>query len=178
MSFGILLLSLLSAWPGAMRDADGVAHRDWADGRAAVFVFTTTDCPLSNGYVPELNRLAKEYGEKGVRFYGVQGDSTIGAEAVRKHSREFSVAFPVLMDPEQTLARMVGAKVTPEVAVLLDGNVVYVGRIDNRVEDFGKQRTVATVFDLRNALDAVVAGKPVSVPRTKAVGCAITGVNQ
>jgi len=52
--------------------------------------------------------------------------------------------------------------------------VLYLGRIDNRVEDFGKVRIQATEFDLRDALDAVLAGRPVPHPRTHALGCAIT----
>jgi hypothetical protein len=53
------------------------------------------------------------------------------------------------------------------------GDLLYLGRIDNRQEDFGKQRPQATVFDLRDALDAVLSGKPVPHPRTKALGCSI-----
>jgi hypothetical protein len=53
------------------------------------------------------------------------------------------------------------------------GQLLYLGRIDNRVEDYGKHRVQITEFDLRNALDAVLSGKAVSRPRTKAFGCAI-----
>ncbi len=52
--------------------------------------------------------------------------------------------------------------------------MLYLGRIDNRVEDFGKTRLQATEFDLRDALEAVLAGRPVAHPRTHAIGCAIT----
>jgi hypothetical protein len=51
---------------------------------------------------------------------------------------------------------------------------LYRGRIDNRVADFGSTRPEATVHDLKDALDAVLAGRPVAVPFTKSVGCAIT----
>jgi hypothetical protein len=69
---------------------------------------------------------------------------------------------------------MTGANVTPEVAVLSSaGEVLYLGRIDNRIEDFDKRRTVTTEFDLKDALDAVLTGKAVARPRTTAVGCGI-----
>jgi hypothetical protein len=54
------------------------------------------------------------------------------------------------------------------------GELLYLGRLDNRLEDFGKERVTVTEFDLRDALDAVLAAKPVAHPRTKALGCAIT----
>ena len=62
--------------------------------------------------------------------------------------------------------------VAPEVAVL-DGvnRVLYRGRVDDRFVDFGKERMAPTSHDLENALTAIVAGKPVAVPQTRAVGC-------
>ena len=84
----------------------------------------------------------------------------------------------MLLDPQQILSRYTGATITPEVAVLSGGGeLLYLGRIDNRVEDFGKTRLQATEFDLRDTLDAVLAGKPVPHARTKSLGCAITRKN-
>lgn len=175
-------LIALSAWAGtsfdfALRDAAGGLHTqaEWAQARAIVLYYVTTDCPLSNAYAPEMNRIEEAYTPRGVRFYAVQGDSTIADDAVRQHAREFAYRFPVLIDPQQALAHHTGATVTPEAVVLShDGAVLYLGRIDNRVEDFGKVRLEATEFDLRDALDAFLAGRPVARPHTRAIGCAIT----
>jgi hypothetical protein len=83
----------------------------------------------------------------------------------------------VLFDPRQILAKMTGATTIPSAAVLTpDGTLLYLGRIDNRVEDFNIRRSEPTKFDLREALDAVLAGKPVLHSRTKAFGCAINPV--
>jgi hypothetical protein len=54
------------------------------------------------------------------------------------------------------------------------GQLLYLGRIDNRLEDYGKPRVQVTAFDLRDTLDAILAGKPVPHARTKVLGCAIT----
>jgi len=163
-----------------LRDVDGVDHRqeEWASKRAIIIFFTTVDCPLSNGYVPEMNRIRQEYASRGVAFYAVEADTTIDVTDVRRHAKEFGFTFPVLIDNRQFLARLAGATATPEVAVLSSaGKVLYLGRIDNRVEDFDRRRNVVTEHDLRNALDAVLAGKPVLHPTTKAVGCAITFIS-
>jgi thiol-disulfide isomerase/thioredoxin len=177
-----LLLTALAPPVGArpqfeLRDAEGGAHTaaEWSQARAVAIFFVTTDCPLSNAYAPEMNRLAESYGPRGVRFYAVQGDATIPEQQVRQHARDYAYRFPVLLDPREVLARYTGATVTPEAAVLSSaGELLYLGRIDNRVEDFGKARVQATEFDLREALEAVLAGRPVPHPRTRAVGCAIT----
>ncbi len=161
----------------ALRDTEGVEHHqnEWAQARAVVLFFVTTDCPLSNGYAPEMNRIEQAYAPRGVLFFAVQGDTTIPDEEVRRHAREYGYRFPALLDPRQVLARHTGATVTPEAVVLsADGAVLYLGRIDNKVEDFGKTRIQATEFDLRDSLDAILAGRPVPHPRTRALGCAIT----
>jgi thiol-disulfide isomerase/thioredoxin len=163
----------------ALRDTEGIAHspNEWAQARAVVLYFVTTDCPLSNGYAPEMNRIEQAYAPRGVFFYAVQGDTTIPDEEVRRHAREFGYRFPALLDPRQVLAGHTGATVTPEAVVLSrEGAVLYLGRIDNKVEDFGKTRVEATEFDLRDALDAVLAGRPVAHPRTRALGCSITSI--
>ena len=178
----VILLCSLTGITGAqqlqfaLRDVDGVEHRqsEWAGKRAVVVFFKTVDCPVSNGYVPEMNRFRQEYGAKGVGFYAVEADTTLPAVDIRRHAKEFGFTFPVLIDRQQILGRLSGAAVTPEVAVLSGaGKVLYLGRIDNRVEDFDKRRNVVTQHDLRDALDAVLAGRSVPNPRTRAVGCAI-----
>ena len=161
----------------ALNDTTGRVHTpaEWAAKRAVVLLFVSTDCPLSNRYVPELKRIESAYGPRGVAFYAVQGDATIAVEEVRRHAKEFAYTFPYLIDPLESLATYTGATTTPQAAVLSPhGELLYLGRIDNRLEDFGQERVQVTQFDLREALDAVLAGKPVPHPRTKALGCAIT----
>ena len=173
-----ILVALISAF--ALRDTAGAIHdqTEWMKSRAVVLFFTTTDCPLSNSYVPEMNRIRADYASRGVAFYAVQTDTTIPDAEVRKHASEFGFVFAVLLDPKQILVRLTGATATPEAVVLSsDGQVLYLGRIDNRVVDFDKRRPAATEPDLRNAIDAVLTGKAVARPRTDVVGCGINLVN-
>ena len=170
-----------AAWGAALpqftlSDSAGGSHAsaEFASAKAVVLFFITTDCPISNGYAPEMNRIAQAYASRGVRFYGVMADLTTPLAEVRKHAKEYGFAFPVLLDPKQTLIRFAGATITPQAAVLQPtGALTYLGRIDNRVEGFGEQRPRATENDLRDALDEVLSGKPVAMPSTKAVGCSI-----
>jgi hypothetical protein len=149
----------------------------WFAREILVLFFVTTDCPLSNGYAPEIQRLCADYRGRGVACSLVYEDSDVDASAIRKHLDEYRYeAIPHTIDRDRTLARRVNASVTPE-AVVIDasGDVRYRGRIDNRYVDFGKTRRVVTVHDLRDALDAVIAGRAVANPEAHAVGCFITG---
>jgi peroxiredoxin len=163
----------------ALRDTRSVIHspEEWNGKKAVVVFFTTTDCPLSNNEVPEMNRTRRDYESRGVAFYAVQADTTIADADVVQHTKDYQFSFPVLFDPHQVLVKMTGATTIPSAAVLTpDGTLLYLGRIDNLVEDFNIRRPLATKFDLREALDAVLAGKPVPNARTAAFGCAITPV--
>ena len=79
-----------------------------------------------------------------------------------------------MLDHDHKLTRLADAQVTPEAAVFDDkGRLVYRGRIDNLYADFGKKRAKPTRRDLRDTLDALLAGKALAKRTTKAVGCYI-----
>lgn len=146
-----------------------------AGHKAAVLMFIMTDCPIANSYAPELNRIAADYRDKGVAFYIVYVDTQVSAAAIRKHFHDYGYRCAALMDPEHTLARRAGATISPEAVVIGAHNtIVYRGRIDDRVIDFGKVRHVPNRRDLRLTLDAVLRGDPAPLARTKSVGCYIS----
>ena len=179
----LTLLTALLAHAGALqfrlRDTQGAMHTpaEWSSHKAVVLFFTTIDCPVANSYVPEMNRIHESYGPRGVLVWAVQADPTVPVPQVQHYAADYRYAFPLILDPTQVLVRLTDARITPQAAILSpDGRLLYLGRVDNRVVDFGKQRPTATVQDLRVALDAVLAGKPVPEPRTKSIGCAINRV--
>jgi thiol-disulfide isomerase/thioredoxin len=135
-----------------------------------VLVFTTTDCPISNRYAPEVERLAGKFkGQaKFVLVYPVRSDSPA---MIREHVKKFAYSLETVRDPDQTLVRLTGVTVTPEVTVMRGDRVMYRGRIDDRYLELGRERPRATTHDLENALDAVVAGKPIAQKETRAIGC-------
>jgi len=159
-----------------LSDTDGVHRKplDLHNQKAAVFIFVGVECPISNSYAPEINRIIKTYKDKGLDFYIVYSDPNLSVDDAKKHAKEFGYTCPALMDPQQKLLKKVNATATPEAAVVdAKGQVLYLGRIDNWYEDFGKQRYAATTHDLRDALDAIAAGKKVATPVTKVVGCPV-----
>ena len=178
--FALAIWPVLAATPPfRVHDTKGGVHSpdEWAGQKAVLLFFVTTDCPVANSYVPEMNRIRDAYAQRAVAVYAVQAETTVAETAVANYAREYRYGFPLLLDPRQELVKLAGATVTPQAAVLSpEGKVLYLGRIDNRVEDFGKQRPQATHSDLREALDAVLDGKPVPHPTTKSIGCAINRI--
>lgn len=145
------------------------------EAKAKVFLFTRADCPISNRYAPEIQRMHEEFSGQGVEFFLVYPDPDQTAEGIRKHMREYDYKCQALRDPNHALVEYTGAEFTPEAAVLLpSGEMVYRGRIDDRYVDFGKARAQASKHDLQDALEAVLAGQPVTHRTTKAIGCYIS----
>jgi peroxiredoxin len=143
------------------------------DKKAFVVVFVGTECPLANLYLPTLIDLHKTYGAKGVQFLAINSNSQDSFVAVSAHAQERDVPFPMLKDFDHKAADAFGAKRTPEVFLLDADRVIrYRGRIDDQYAA-GAHREQPTRRDLQEALDELLAGKPVSTPETVVDGCII-----
>ena len=139
-----------------------------------VLIFVSTDCPVSNRYAPEIVRLYEQFTPQGIRFRLVYPNALDTPAAIDTHIRAFRLPAVAERDPDHRLVTQAGATITPEAAVFdKNGRLVYLGRIDNRFVELGRERPAATEHDLRNALAALVAGKSIGSPRTQAVGCFI-----
>ena len=170
----VLCTVVVQAAEISVNDVDGKAHRPLADvGQAAtVLIFVMHDCPIANSYAPEISRIAEEYGKRLVRTYVIYGEDDLSPADAKRHAREYAYRCQVLLDPRQSLAHKAGATVSPEAAVFsAKGEVLYRGRIDDRAIAPGKHRAEPRRRDLRAALDAILAGKPVHERFTKAIGC-------
>jgi hypothetical protein len=157
-----------------VRDIDGIPHHPLAPGEkvGSVLIFYLQDCPICNGYAPEINRLASAF--TNFAFYIVQVDPDLKPEAAKQHARKYALHPAVLLDPTHDLVKRAGATVTPEAVVLgKGGGIAYRGRIDNLYLEPGKRRASATRHDLRDALENIQAGHHVKPKENNAVGCVI-----
>jgi hypothetical protein len=171
-----LLAVLVQALSGAPMDALQAP----AGTKAIVFLFTSTDCPISNRYAPEVRRIAEAFGPKGVVFRLVYPSPSEDANAIREHMAAYGYAgaFEAFRDPTLALVKFAKATLTPEVAVVVGGRVAYRGRIDDRFVDLGRERPAPTERDLFDALTAIVAGKPAPHATKQAVGCFISDLTR
>ena len=174
------LFSLVACVPQASQemsldDLDGRVRSPLvlAGAKANVVIFITNDCPIANSYAPEIQSIISDYSPRGAAFFLVHVDPDLTLEKAKKHAAEFGYECVILRDPGHRLVRELEAQVTPEAFVLTGKGVAYRGRIDDLFADLGKKRRQARNRDLRNALDSVFSGKPVSNSRTEAVGCFI-----
>ena len=142
--------------------------------RAAIFVFLAPDCPLSQGYMPALNRLRKQFAAETVEFYGVFSGRGSEKGAMDDFVKTYDIQFPALPDPKLTLATFFGAAKTPEVfAVDSNQQIFYKGEIDNWAPELGQHRQVITEHYLQDALNSFLEHRRVQVQQTDAVGCFI-----
>jgi DNA-binding transcriptional LysR family regulator len=171
------VLTLVSAAASfQIRGVDGaLLHPFDPAGSANVLFFISVDCPISNSYAPEIQRLCERYAKQGVGCVLMYEDPDLSAGTARRHLQEYGYkGIPAAIDAERKVSSRAKADVTPE-AVVVDqkGEIRYRGRIDNFYADFGKPRQQVTVHDLSDALDAVLAGHAVANPETQALGCTI-----
>ncbi len=148
-----------------------------AGAKAIVLFFAASDCPICNRYIPEMERLDREFAQDGVRFVWVYPNPEDTATVVRSHDLQFDIHADTVLDTDQRLTRMAHATVTPEVAIFVPAGTglreVYKGRIDDRYLAIGQERPRAMRHDLEVAIRAALANRPVPGPRGPAVGCSI-----
>src|ERR1700691_394104 len=90
-----------------------------AGARAVVLFFAASDCPISNRYIPDLQRLTKQFEPLGVRVWFVYPNPSDDAKTVRAHDAEFAIDANTALDTSQSLVQMAHVTVTPEVAVFV-----------------------------------------------------------
>jgi thiol-disulfide isomerase/thioredoxin len=164
---------------------DGREHtlKDFADARILVVVFTCNHCPTAQAYEDRILRLHADYKDKGVALVAISPndpravrldelgytDLSDSFEDMKLRAKEKKFAFPYLYDGDtQKTALAYGALATPHVFIFdSERRLRYTGRIDDSEVKEVKSH------DTRNAIDALLAGQPIRVERTRVFGCSI-----
>ena len=155
----------------SLPDASGKerALASLAGKNGSVLIFMAVQCPVSNAYNERMEKLAQDYKAKGINVIGINSNVGDSADAVKAHAAEKNLTFVILKDAGNKIADRLGASVTPE-AYFIDASskLLYRGRIDNSKNPEG-----VTSSELREALDATLAGKPITKTTANAFGCTI-----
>ncbi len=152
-------------------DADGKEHSltSLKGKNGSVLIFVAVKCPVSNAYNERMEQLAQDYKARGINVIGINSNVAETAEAIKAHAAANNLTFPILKDAGNKIADRLGATITPEVYFLDAGNkLLYRGRIDN-----AKDPSQVNSSDLRDALEAALAGKPIAKTTASAFGCTI-----
>jgi peroxiredoxin len=145
------------------------------DKKIVTVMFICVHCPYVRAWEPRFLQIQKDYADKGVTLVGITSNDPVkfpedSFENTAKWAKEKGYNFPYLYDEDQSVARAYGAERTPEVFVFDEKRILrYHGRIDDNHEDPTQVKT----HYLRDALDALLAGKPVPIAETQPVGCTI-----
>lgn len=152
------------------------------DERVLVVSFLGTECPLAKFYGPRLQKMSDELKGQSVAFLGINPNVQDSLAEVAAYARRHGVSFPIVKDLRNRVADQFGATRTPEVFVLDSNRVVqYRGRVDAQFtfgSGVGLAQPNETRADLRIAIEEVLAGRTVEVPRTEAKGCLIGRVRE
>jgi hypothetical protein len=159
-----------------------ITHLSTPGTEAIVLFFVASDCPISNRYIPEIQRIEDKFAAQHVIFWFVYPNVGETPEVVRQHEIAYGTEKNILLDPHHQLVVLTHATVTPESAVLVPEHAgaetlrtVYHGRIDNRYLQIGQERPSATQHDLERAIANVLQHHPLQQPDGPAVGCGIIG---
>ena len=159
----------------SFKDFRGKSHQlvDYKDKEIVVLAFLGTECPLARLYSKRLQEIHEVYASKGVAVLGVFANQHDSLTEIGTHARVHELTFPLMKDLANRAADAVGAQRTPEVVVLdQDRKIQYRGRVDDQYQ-VGVVRDQATRNDLIEAIDDLLEGRPVSVPKTAPIGCHI-----
>jgi peroxiredoxin len=178
----LLALLLLGAAPGAQRaddftllDHEGRSHRlsDYGDRHAVVLFVQGNGCPIARNAVPALKALRDELASRGVVFLALNASPQDDRTSVAREAHEYGIDFPVLIDETQLVAESLGVTRTAEVLLIATAGwrIVYRGPVDDRLH-YEAQRPARAHY-LRDALHALLDGRPVAAPVREAAGCLI-----
>jgi len=150
------------------------SFRDLKNNKASVILFLQPECPFCNSYGKTLKQLDSTFTSQEVKIYGVVAGKNYPDSEIISYKNQFQLSFPFLLDPDFSLKEKLKATITPQ-AFLVDpqGKILYHGMIDNWGYEIGKTRAHATEFYLTDAVNNFLAGKPLAIDSTKAVGCYI-----
>jgi peroxiredoxin len=157
--------------------ADGkpISIADVKGKAGTLVVFTCNHCPFARGWEQRIVALGNEYAKKGIGVILINANDPSahevdGLAGTQARAKEAGMQFPYVIDETSGVARAFGAEKTPE-AFLFDkqGKLAYHGAVDDNMREPEK----VTKHYLKDALDAVVAGKVPAVPESKGIGCSI-----
>jgi thiol-disulfide isomerase/thioredoxin len=156
--------------------AGGMVDRDdFAEVSVFGVFFSCNHCPYAKAIEGRLIELENDYRDKGFRFVVISVNDAASYpedsfENMKKRAAERGYAFPYLYDEEQTTARALGAVCTPDLYVFdKDRRLAYHGRLDDSPMDPSKVER----RELREAVDALLAGKRPTGTQNHSIGCSI-----
>lgn len=156
-------------------DGKPVSIADVQGKAGTLVIFTCNHCPFARGWERRIAELAATYSKKGVGVILINAndpakypeDDLAGMQA---RAKQLGLQVPYVVDETSGVARALGASVTPEAFVFdKNGKLAYHGAVDDNHRDAGAVKA----HYLKDALDAVLAGRPAPLAETKGIGCGI-----
>jgi peroxiredoxin len=163
-----------------LKNVDGkeISLSNYKEAKGFIVIFTCNHCPYAKAYEQRIINLDKMYAPQGYPVIAINPNDPVAYpddsfENMVKRAKDKKYSFPYLVDETQNVAKQYGALKTPHVYILKKENdglmVMYIGAIDDNSEDAKQVKAKYA----ENALNELIAGKPVTVAETKAIGCGV-----
>ena len=156
-------------------DGKSYSLKDFRGKRIFVVVFMCNHCPYVQAYLERIKAVQSDFGVKGVQVIGINANDEVNYpddsfDKMVEMAKAKKLNFPYLRDENQKAASAYGAQCTPECFVFdAERKLRYHGRIDDNYKD----ESAVKIYDLRNAINALIHNQKVGIELTPAIGCSI-----
>ncbi|MFY9252014.1 MAG: redoxin domain-containing protein [Fuerstiella sp.] len=140
----------------------------------SVYVVLSTQCPISNSYLPKLNKLHQQLRTHAVDLIGVIPSAAASQVSLDQFQHKFEIEFPIVLDHQHKLCNSLKATHTPQAVIINSaGTIVYSGRIDDRYSRVAGQQRAVRHDSLQLAIDSCLSGNNPEIATTDTIGCCI-----
>ncbi|MGP8214124.1 MAG: thioredoxin family protein [Bacteroidia bacterium] len=163
-----------------LKNIDGkmVSLADYKDAKGFIVVFTCNHCPVAKAYEDRIIALDNKYRPLGYPLVAINPNDPNAVpednyETMQQRAKAKNYGFPYLVDETQNIAKTYGATCTPHVFVLQKSGTDYIVKYIGAIDDNRDDPSAVKEKYVENAVDALLAGKPITKTSTKAIGCGI-----
>jgi len=163
-----------------LKNVDGkmVSPADYPDAKGFILIFTCNHCPFAKLYPPRFNQLHRQFNSLGVPLFAISSTDTVEYEddgfpyMIQKASKE-NFEFPYLMDGSQELAKQFKAQKTPHAYVIWKVQGKWQIQYDGAIDDNGANPEKVERSYVKEAVESLLAGRPIKEAKTASIGCQI-----
>ena len=164
----------------SLKNVDGkmVSLSDYKKAKGFIIVFTCNHCPFAKRYEERLNSFGKKYAALGIPLLAISSSDQAAVpedtfEKMVARAKEKKYTFPYLSDDTQVVAKAFNAAKTPHAFVVFKENGKWILKYSGSIDDNGAEPDKVKNHYLEDAVNALLNGKPVTVPITKSIGCPV-----
>jgi len=180
LTYSNLKSGIFQAPEFSLQGVDGQIYSlsNFASSKALLIVFMCNHCPYVKAVTGRINQIAKDYAAKGVMVVGINSNDADNYpedsfDKMKEYSDRDGYVFPYLFDNEQAVAKSYEAACTPDPYLFKNEAGRFILAYQGRIDDNWQDETKVTQHSLRDAIESLLAGKPIELNLKPSMGCNI-----